>query len=1044
MNKNSIGKVRRRFASVLCFLFATGYGFASANKSQFTVAVGSTLCLHSNLNLLTNSNVLQHVQGKQTITIHGTITDSAGALSGVTITLRKSQLQSQLQSQSQLMSTISDEKGRYSIQANEGDVLVFSYVGYKDVAVTVGSSSVINITLQEDATVLKDVVVNAGYYTVKDKERTGSIAKLDAKDIEKQPVTNVLAAMQGRMAGVEITQETGVPGGGFSIHIRGINSLRTEGNAPLYVIDGVPYSAESIGADQTSTVMPTLTSPLSTISPTDIESIEILKDADATAIYGSRGANGVVLITTKKGKAGKTKYSVNASNGWGHVTRFMDLMNTQQYLEMRKQAFSNDGYTSYPADAYDINGTWDKNRYTDWQKTLFGGTAAISNAQVSVSGGTEQTQFLVSGNYHKETTVFPGEFIYRKGNVHFNLNHHSDDKRFALALSGSYSTQNNNQPWTDLTREATSLAPNAPALYDANGNLNWENGTFDNPLRNLEGKYTTQLGDLVTNTLLSYQLVKGLEVKSSLGFTDLHFTESRTMPSTMYNPSYAVTSAYSSLFLNTTNRQSWIVEPQVHYKKDFSKAQFDFLLGSTFQHQTNARLVERGFGYTSNSLIYNLAAANLHLVYGNEQTDYKYQAFFGRLNFNWDKKYLLNFTGRRDGSSRFGPGRQFATFGAVGAAWVFTNEEWMKDHASFVSFGKLRSSFGTTGNDQIGDYQFLDTYSLSGNHYQGITGLEPTRLFNPNFSWESNTKLEFALETGFLKDRIFLTTAYYRNRSSNQLVGIPLPGTTGFTSLQANLNATVQNTGLEVTLRTVAIKKKDFNWTTSINLSVPRNKLISFPGLASSPYANQYVIGESINIVKLFHSTGVNPQTGLYEFTDYNGDGIISSPEDRQVIKNLSPKYYGGFQNTVTYKGLQLDFLFQYVKQDNWNWTYLLGMPGSPVNMSADAVNSWHQAGDNAPYQQYTTGVNSDALTAYYNYIQSDKAVVNASYIRLKNVALSYQLPKSWVKNMDCKVSLQGQNLLVITPYKGADPEFTIGGYLPPLRVITAGALFNF
>jgi len=997
----------------------------------YALIIGYYFCSASAL--ANNTSIVAKIQ-QQTLQVSGTITDANGTLPGVSITVK-----------GKPSGTVSGLNGKYTIEVASNDILVFSFLGYKTATISVEGRSQIDVQLQEDMTALQEVQINAGYYSVKDSERTGSISKITSSAIEKQPVSNALATMQGRMAGVEIIQETGLPGGGFNIRIRGINSLRANGNAPLFVIDGVPYSSESIGASQTSTVTPTASiSPLSNINPSDIESVEVLKDADATAIYGSRGANGVVLITTKKGKAGKTNFNVTASKGWGRVTRFFDLMNTQQYLKMRRQAFLNDGIATYPVNAYDVNGTWDQNRYIDWQQTLFGGTAKISNVQASVSGGTGQTQFLVGSTHYDEGTVFKGDFIYRKNNVHFNVNHQSEDKRFKLTLTGGYAVQNNNQPATDFTREAVSLAPNAPALYNADGTLNWENNTFNNPLRNLETKYKTKSGDLVANTLLSYQLLEGLEVKSSLGFTDLHFSERRILPSTMFNPSLGLTSATSAFYLNNTNRQSWIIEPQVNYKKEFGKAKFDFLLGGTFQNQTNYRMVERGVGYTSNNLIENMAAAKTRFVYGNEQTVYKYQAFFGRVNFNWDRKYLLNLTGRRDGSSRFGPGNQFATFGALGAAWLFTNEDWVKKHLSFLSFGKLRASYGTAGNDQIGDYQFLDTYSLSSTNYQGTPGLDPTRLFNPNFAWESNTKLEYALETGFMGDHIVLTTAYYRNRSSNQLVGIPLPGTTGFTSLQANLDATVQNTGLELTLRTVNLEKKNFNWISSFNLTVPRNKLISFSGLSSSTYANQYVIGESVNIKKLYQSLGVNPLTGLYGFTDFNGDGVISSVNDRQVIKDFNPKYFGGLQNSITYKGLQLDFLFQFVKQKNWNWTYLLGLPGIAANMSTDAVNNWNQAGDNAPYQQFTTGVNSAAVNAYYNYIQSDKAVVDASYIRLKNVALSYQIPKNWMKGMDCKVLLQGQNLLIFTPYKGADPEFTIGGYLPPLRVITAGAQFNF
>ncbi|WP_349293608.1 TonB-dependent receptor plug domain-containing protein [Flavobacterium flavigenum] len=327
--------------------------------------------------------------------IQGTVTDGTAPLPGVTITL-KGKLNA---------TAITDYSGQYSLSASPQDTLVVSFIGFKTAVVPVAGRTTIAIVLHPDTTTLQEVRVNAGYYSVKESERTGSIARITAKDIETQPVTNVLATMQGRMAGVSITQTTGVPGGGFDIKIRGQNSIRTDGNAPLYIIDGVPYASDPIGYNQTASTYPSVTSPLNSINPDAIESIEVLKDADATAIYGSRGANGVVLITTKKGKAGKTTFTVNAATGAGTVTKFMKLMNTEQYLAMRLQAFVNDGL-SYGATDYDINGTWDQNRYTDWQKELLGGTSLQQDIQGTLSGGSERTQFLLSGNYHQETTVF--------------------------------------------------------------------------------------------------------------------------------------------------------------------------------------------------------------------------------------------------------------------------------------------------------------------------------------------------------------------------------------------------------------------------------------------------------------------------------------------------------------------------------------------------------------------------------------------------------------------------------------------------------------
>jgi TonB-linked SusC/RagA family outer membrane protein len=967
----------------------------------------------------------------QTTTITGTITDASGTLPGVTIKIKDKPT-----------ATLSNENGNYSLVVASNDILVFSFIGYKTIEVPVTNHTTINIKLQEDTTALKEVVVNAGYYNVKEKERTGSISKISSKDIEKQPVTNVLGAMQCRMAGVNITQTTGVPGGGFLIEIRGQNSLRSTGNDPLYIIDGVPYSSESIGSTSTSSLFGGAISPLNSINPDTIESIEVLKDADATAIYGSRGSNGVVLITTKKGKAGKTRFTANYSRGEGQVTRFMNLMHTEQYLAMRREAYANDGITTYPANAYDINGAWDQNRYTDWQKVLTGGSAEITNLSTTLTGGSSQTQFLLSGNFSKQTTVFPGDFRYKKGNVHLSTSHESDNKKFRVLFSGGYTVQDNNQPYLDFTRESRLLAPNAPALYDANGNLNWQNNTFTNPLRHLNGKYNALTYDLLANTTFSYQLLKNIELKSAFGFSDLRHEETSTAPSTLYNPAFGIGSDNSVLFVNTANRNSWIVEPQLNWNKSFGKAVVSVLVGGTFQNKTSNQIVHQALGFPSNSLIYNLAAASNVTITQNEESEYRYQAFFGRVNLNWNEKYIINVTGRRDGSSRFGPGKQFATFGAVGAAWLFSNEAILKN-SSLLSFGKLRASYGTTGSDQIGDYQFLDTYTTTGVSYDGTVGLEPTRLYNSNFGWETNKKLEMAFETGFFKDRIFITAGWYSNRSSNQLVGIPLPGTTGFSSLQANLNATVENQGLELTLRTLNFQNKDFSWSSSINFTTSRNKLVSFPGLEASTYRNQFSIGSPLNIVKVYHFTGIDTTTGLYQFEDVNGDGVITETDDKQTVKDLNPQFFGGLQNQIKYKQFQLDFLFQFVKQENYNSLKTFPMPGTRNNQLAGTTNAWQNAGDEASYQLYSV-TNSTVRNAYLNYTESDASISDASYIRLKNIALYYDLPDAWLKHVKCRISFTGQNLLTFTKYKGADPEFKTNDYLPPLKVFTTGVQLIF
>ncbi|AWK04816.1 SusC/RagA family TonB-linked outer membrane protein [Flavobacterium crocinum] len=962
--------------------------------------------------------------------VQGTVTDGITPLPGVTIAVKSRSNNS----------SITDYNGQFSINVSPSDTLIISFLGFKTLNMPVAGRTKITIVMQFDTTTLQEVKINAGYYSVKESERTGNIARITSKDIETQPVTNILAAMQGRMAGVNIIQTTGVPGGGFDIKIRGQNSLRAAANNPLYIIDGVPYASDPIGYSQTSTIYPSSTSPLNSINPETIESIEVLKDADATSIYGSRGANGVVLITTKKGKAGRTKFTLSSSTGAGKATKFMKLMDTQQYVAMRKQAFINDGITTYGASDYDINGTWNQNRYTDWQKELMGGTSQLNDLQGSVSGGSDKTQFLIGGNYHQETTVYTGDFKYKKGGVQLSLNHVSKDDRFQINFSGVYNIQNSNLPANELTYTAQTLAPNAPSLYNPDGSLNWENQTWQNPLAMLNSKFKAKTKDLVANALLSYKITPEITAKSSFGYTDLKTNETRTTPSTIYNPIYNISSARSSMFSNITGRSSWIVEPQLNWEKDGDFGKAGLLIGATFQNQINSALYQSGTGFSSNSLIYNLAAAKTVSILADDETQYRYQAFFARLFYSYQQRYIINLTARRDGSSRFGPGRQFATFGAAGFAWLFSNEKFLKN-SSWMSFGKIRGSYGTTGNDQIGDHQYLDTYTITGISYNGTIGMQPSRLFNPDFGWEINKKLELALETGFLNDRIFATFSWYSNRSSNQLVGIPLSGVTGFASIQANLNAEVANSGLELTLRTANIKRGNFQWQTNFNLTFPKNELVSFPGLESSTYSQKYRIGQPLNIALVYQLKGVNVQTGIYEFEDINGDGKISYPLDRQKAVNLNPKYYGGLQNQLAYKNWNLDFLFQFTKQQNR--LIPMGAAGSMSNQPARIADAWLQSGDSRPYQIYTTGVNSAAVNADSYFSESDALISDSSFIRLKNIALTYQLPLSLTET-SCKVILQGQNLLTFTKYKDGDPEFTSYGFLPPLKTVTAGIQLTF
>ncbi|KKO89166.1 TonB-dependent receptor [Sphingobacterium sp. Ag1] len=901
--------------------------------------------------------------------------------------------------------------------------------------------------LAEREAKIEQVIINAGYYAVKDKERTGSIAKVTAKNIENQPVTNVLSSLQGRMSGVNITQNSGVPGGGFEIQIRGQNSLRTgsftapNGNAPLYVVDGVPIN--EIPSSQISSVtFPNGSiNPLNSININDIESIEVLKDADATAIYGSRGSNGVILITTKKGKAGRIRLSLSSNYGISEAVSNLKLLNKDQYLEMRRKAYANDGISNYPANAYDINGTWDSNHETDWVKTLIGKNVTLSNTQLSLSGGSETTNFMLSLGHNEQTTVFGQGFKYSSNSFNSNISHRSADNKLSISVSNMFTQQKNNVVKTDMTRNAYMLAPVSPRIYLEDGNLNWEKNTFTNPLAAYNASYENDTKLFQTNVNAEYRIFKDLKAKLNAGVNYTAIDELALTPNTVYSPYLASGMSSSSSQADKKSQQifSFIVEPQLNWQKRWGAHQLDAIIGASFQRSLRKADERLGIGFESNQFITNIGTAKSVMTLEDSNVEYRYAALFGRLNYQFKNRYIVNLTGRRDGSSRFGPNNRFANFGAIGAAWLFSNEAFLKPF-KWLSFGKLRGSYGSAGSDNIGDFQYLDNYVVNSTLiYNNTTGIVPSRLYNPDYSWEITRKLETAVELGFFKNRLNMTTAWYRNRSTNQLVGYQLSAVTGFTSVIANLAATVENTGWEFELSGRPIIGKDFQWETAFNISFPRNKLLSFPGLAGSTYANQYIIGQPTNIIKLYQLQGINPKTGQYQFTDFNGDGKISTPDDRQVIEDISVKFFGGWSNTVQYKNWDLSFLFQFVKKKARNYIGIMTMPGTMNNQPVQVLDVWSPENPNGFYMPYST-----LNTTSHNLLRSSTAAYSdASFIRLKNVQLGYKIPLRSGPFKEVKIYFQGQNLWTWTRFFGVDPESSSLGFLPPLRTYSLGAQFN-
>jgi TonB-linked SusC/RagA family outer membrane protein len=954
---------------------------------------------------------------------------------------------------------VTDVNGRATLKGVDPNAtVVISFTGYmsQEIKVSGINPSAIVVKLVVSTSELQEVVINKGYYTEKQKLSTGNVSTVKASDIQKQPVDNPLLTLTAHVPGLEITQSNGVPGSAISVKIRGQNSF-SNGTDPLYVIDGVPYSSQLLpglglmlgrAGQNLNGGVQIYGNPLSFINTSEIESIDVLKDADATAIYGSRAANGAILITTKKGKSGKTKGDINAYTGWGRVPKMLDLLNTRQYLDMRYEAFKNDGATP-SSSAFDIT-LWDTTRYTDWQKLLIGNTAHYNDIQASVSGGNAQTQYLIGTGYQMQSTVFPSESGDRKASVHFNINSSSSNQKFNILLTGSYLSDDNRLFSEDPTKY-TRLAPDAPAVYNNDGSLNWAprpsngRGSWANPLSYTKAPYKNLTNNLIASASISYNISKALQIKSSFGYTHMESNEIQATPFAYWDPWLWPFVTPASRFANNTST-SWIIEPQLTYKTKISKGELNVLLGTTIQKNNREGTLLSASGFANDGLIENIKAASSITVDNYEQTVYKYNAGFGRLNYNWQDKYLINLTARRDGSSRFGPDNRFHNFGAAGVGWIFSNEKFIKSNSSFLSYGKLRGSYGTTGNDQIGDYRYLDRYFPTNLTYQGLTGLTINNLFNPALAWEETKKLEGGLELGFLSDRIYLTVSYFKNRSSNQLSGYSLASTTGFPNVAANLDATIQNKGWEFLINSRNIVTSKLTWSTSFNLTTYKNKVISIGPTALG--IDNGILGHSLNSNYIHPFLDVDPTTGNYRFLSTHGTPIFS-PDTTFFKDDLNPSFYGGLQNSLQYKGFQFDLFFQFVKQIAQNVLYnplfYPGPSGSAPNVPVSMLDRWQKPGDIRPIQKYSQ--NFGNFSSFDNASNSDAAYSDASFIRLKNLSISYTLPdnirnKIGVQNL--RVYVQCQNLFTITKYKGLDPETKSFATLPTLRIITTGIQMTF
>jgi len=989
--------------------------------------------------------------------IHGIVKDNLGnAMPGATIKIKNTN-----------KGTTTDDNGSFMLsEVNKGEKIVISSIGFKTKEVTASNTGII-AELDPFINNLDETQVIA-YGTRTKRFNTGNVTSVKASEIQDIPVSNPLSALQGRVPGLEIQPSSGLPGAGITIKVQGTNSLQS-GNDPLIIVDNVPYPSQSVSlANNAGNAISTILgnsgspdpgqigSPLSYLNSGDIESIEVLKGADATSIYGSRAANGAILITTKRGQKGKTAVSFNIQSGIQKIGKRLNLYDGKEYLQMRHEALANDGRVPGARD-FDLNGTYDTTISHDWQKELVGNTATNTMASIGISGGNENTTYLISGTYASQNYVYTQLFNPnndRRGYVHANISSTSSNKRFTMQFSTNYGYDKNRLPTADYMNLALTLTPIAPNLLTEDGKLNWLTSTsgierFKNPAVNGLKTYIRETNNIIGNLTLGFEIIPGLKISSNFGYTRSQTDETGTLPTDAIPPS-AKNYQGEKNWLRIMNLigTTWNVEPMITYYREIKKGKIDALLGSTVTNRTGLFRGYTGFGFSNDLLINDISSASFISTPAADNTIYKYNALFGRLNYTYNNKYIIQVTGRRDGSSRFGSQNRFHNFGSIAAAWIFSDENFVRESLPFIYFGKLRTSFGTTGNDQIGDYTFLTLYSSlpTSRPYGGIIGLVPTDLSNPFLQWEEVKKFEVGLELGLLENRVTINTNFALNRSSNQLMQFTLSNTSGFGSIRLNFPAKTQNKLWEISISSINIKKPNISWSTTLNLTIPNNKLISFPGLETSQFSNNFIIGKSITFRRLYKSAGVNDTTGVFQFYDSKGN-ITYNPDpikDAFIILNTDPKLYGGIFNTVNYKGISLNIGFYFNKSN-----VLLPLPSNPpgtfgLTVPRQFLDTWHKPGDQARFQKYTA--NYQNYGNYINYTQSDAAYLDQFFLRCSNISLNWELPTKWknsIRASNCSIYTQILNPFIITNNKWVlDPQ--TNNATPQLKTYNLGVKATF
>jgi TonB-linked SusC/RagA family outer membrane protein len=948
--------------------------------------------------------------------------------------------------------TVTDTDGKFNINVPSGsETLLFSFIGFQTQEVAIANRTTVDISMIADIQQLNEVVV-VGYGTQIKQDLTGNIASVKGDELKNLPVPNFTQGLQGRAAGVFIESNSGRVGEGIKVRIRGASSL-SGSNEPLYVIDGIPISTSTFNNNQTGTTTNN-GSALSSINFNDIESFEILKDAAASAIYGSRATNGVVLITTKRGKAGKTTINANLSYGFNAPTNsHRGFLNSKQYIDYYKQAAINgakydynrngnpDGYLTeqdaiddYSSimegrfDRYSGYSDWRKLQTdTDWEKQAYQKNPMVRMLSLSASGGNDKTKYYMSGDYAKQDGILIKNNFERLS-TRLNLDHQVS-KKFKIGMNMSIArtvtgrTSSDNDFGTPM--QIVALAPITP-IRDENGQLyDRPTTTYYNPLLNAEnGHYSSTTFRNIGGLYGQWDIIEGLSFRSEASYDVL--TQNDDQFFGRLTQSKSTNGFGQSDWLRTFNYNT---NNFFTYNKMLgSRLSLDATMGMSYQKSTTDISDVQGQQFPSDDLQKIVAAGKITGGFSTLQV-YSILSYFARVNLKFADKYLFSASGRIDGSSRFGPDNRYGVFPAVSAGWIMSEEGFLKGQ-TVVSFLKPRASAGTVGNAEIGNYPWQGLWSSD--KYNSNATLYPSQLANPKLGWETTTQYDVGIDYGLFNNRITGELDYYVKYTHGILYNKPTPGNTGFSSIVSNVGK-MENKGFEIVINSVNIQRANFKWTTSVNFSQNQNKVTQLDGEVTEVpgndgrFLNSLVVGQPLGVFYGPKYAGVDPANGdaLY----YKADGETTNNYNlagNYVVGNPNPKHYYGINNTFNAFGIDLSVLLQGVSGNsiiNGGGGFMSANGDWFDNQTLDQLNSWKKAGDvtNVPEARWNwSGLIPNGTSA------SSRYVYDGSYLRVKTVTLGYNFPTSILNRLklsQLRVYVTGQNLHTFTKYPGWDPE---------------------